>query len=135
MDLRIGLADHYKNIRIQKFKETECLRHTYQKELHNAYFQQDRAQGAYKDLSRKIAFSKVLSEKTFAIASNTQYNGYLQGLSSMVNKFFKKKSRDTATYIVTGIASEYQQLSNELHKPISKIFEKRKVCSPLQDNI
>lgn len=128
-------ADHYKNIRIQKFKEIGYLRHIYQKELHKAYFQQDRAQGAYKDISRKIAFSKVLSVKAFAIASNTQYNGYLRGLSSMVNKFYERKSRDTATYIVTGIVSEYEQLSNELHKTITKIFEKRKVSSSLQDNI
>ena len=53
----------------------------------------------------------------------------------MVNKFYEKKSRDTATYIVTGIVSEYEQLSNELHKTITKIFEKRKVSSSLQDNI
>ena len=36
-------ADHYKNIRIQKFKEIGYLRHICQKELHKAYFQQDRA--------------------------------------------------------------------------------------------
>ena len=48
----------------------------------------------------------------------------------MVYKFFDKKSKGS------GITNESNyQLANELHKPIIKKFEKRKVCSSFRDNI
>ena len=46
----------------------------------------------------------------------------------MVYKFFDKKS------MVSGIASS-SMLANELHKPVIKKFEKRKVYSQFKDNI
>ena len=48
----------------------------------------------------------------------------------MVYKFFDKKSKEA------GIKSmSNQQLANELHKPIIRKFEKRKVYSSFKDNI
>ena len=49
----------------------------------------------------------------------------------MVYKFFDKKSQGS------GLASnkENVQLGNELHKPIIKEFNKRKVYSSFKDNI
>ena len=56
----------------------------------------------------------------------------MEGLASMVYKFFDKKSK------VSGIKNEIkenQQLANELHKPIKEKFEKRKVYSSFKDNV
>ena len=49
----------------------------------------------------------------------------------MVFKFFDKKSRGS------GLANNNEniQLANELHKPIIKKFNKRKVYSSFKDNI
>ena len=51
-------------------------------------------------------------------------------LASMVYKVFDKKSKGS------GIKSmSNQQLSNKLHKPIIRKFNKRKVYSSFKDNI
>ena len=78
------------------------------------------AYGKYKDLTKRTQSDKVLRDKDFKIASNPKYDGYQRGLSSMVYKFFDKKSKGS------GIKSmPNQQLANELHKPIiRKIFKK-----------
>ena len=49
----------------------------------------------------------------------------------MVYKIFDKKSQGK------GLANNYGniQLANELHKPIIKNFNKRKVCSSFKGNI
>ena len=48
--------------------------------------------GDFKDLARKTASDKVLRGKVFNIAKNPKYDGYQRGLTSMVSKFFDKKS-------------------------------------------
>ena len=50
-------------------------------------------------------------------------------LDSMKFKFFDKKSRDTTTITRVTIISKDQQLVNELHRPITKKFQRRKVYS------
>ena len=83
-----------------------------------------------KDLDKRTQSDKVLRDKAFKIVSNPKYNGYQRGLTSMVSKFFDKKSKGN------GIANEPNyQLTNELHKPIIRKFEKRKVYSFFRDNI
>ena len=73
--------------RIQKRKETGDSRYIYQNKLDKAYFQHDMAYG---DLTRRIAFDKMLRDKSFNIAKNPKYDGYQRGLSSMVYKFLIK---------------------------------------------
>ena len=51
------------------------------------------AYGDFKDLKRRTASDKILRDKTFNIAKNPKYDGYQRGLSSMVYKFFDKKSK------------------------------------------
>ena len=51
----------------------------------------------------------------------------------MVYKFFEKKISITNKWI--GIHSENKELDEELHKPIIRTFEKRKVHSSFIDNI
>ena len=46
----------------------------------------------FKDLARNTASDKVLRGKVFNIAKNPKYDGYQRGLTSMVYKFFDKKS-------------------------------------------
>ena len=49
--------------------------------------------GDFKDLARRTASDKVVRDKTFNIAKNPKYDRYQGGLSSMVYKFFDKKSK------------------------------------------
>ena len=50
----------------------------------------------------------------------------------MVYKFFDKKSKGAD---IKNEIKENQQLANELHKPITRKFKKRKVYSSFKDNI
>ena len=78
--------------RIQKFKETGDTSYIYKNELDKACFQHDMTYGDFKDLKKRKASDKILSDKTFNIAKNPKYDGYQRGLSSIVYKFFDKKS-------------------------------------------
>ena len=51
----------------------------------------------------------------------------------MVYKFFDKKSEGSG--INTKLIPQNRQLSKELHKPIIKKFEKRKVHASFKDNV
>ena len=118
--------------RIQKFMETgdtftECV---YRNKLDKACFQHDMAYGDFKDLKRRTQSDKVLKDKAFQIVSNPKYNGYERSLTSMVYKLFDKKSKGASIK-----SMPYQQLANELHKPIIRKFKKRKVYSFFKDNI
>ena len=44
--------------------------------------------GDFKDLTRKTASDKMLSDKAFDIAKNPKYDGYQGSLASMVYTFF-----------------------------------------------
>ena len=117
--------------RIQKFKETGDTSYIYKNELDKACFQHDMAYGDFKDLPKRTAVDKVLRDKTFKIASDQKYDGYQRGSTSMVHKFFDKKSQGS------GLANNNEniQLANELHKPIIKKINKRKMYSLFKDNI
>ena len=67
-------------------------------------------------LVKRTKSDKVLKDKPFKIASNPKYNGHRRGLASIVYE-------------------PNYQLANELHKPIIRIFKKRKVYSSYRDNI
>ena len=117
--------------RIQKFKETGDTSYIYKNELDKAYFQHDMAYGDFKDLPKRTAADKVLRDKEFKIASDQKYDGYQRGLGSMVYKFFDKKSSGS------GLANNNEtiHLANELHKPIIKQINKRKVYYSFKDNM
>ena len=78
--------------RIQKFNETGDTNYIYKNELDKACFQHDMAYGDFKDLARRTASDKSLTEKAFNIAKNPRYDGYQRGLASMVYKIFDKNS-------------------------------------------
>ena len=74
-----------------------------------------------KDLAKRTQSDKVLRDKAFKIANNPKYDGYQRGLTSMVDKFFDKKSSRSVI-----VNEPNYQLANELHKPIIRKFKKRK---------
>ena len=117
--------------RIEKLKKTRDTSYIYKNELDKVCFQHDMVYGDFKDLPKRIAADKVLRDKAFKIVSDRKYVGYQRGLASMVYKFFDKKSQGK------GLANnkENVQLANELHKPIIKKFNKRKVYASFKDNI
>ena len=68
----------------------------------------------------------VLKDKAFKITSDPIYDGYQRGLSSMVYKFFDKKSIKEVIFAASlanksGNEPNYQ-LANELNKPIIRKF-------------
>ena len=70
----------------------------------------------------------------YNIASNPEYDGYQRGLVSMVYKFFDKKSMGSGIARDTTKSSSLI-LADELHQPVIKKFNKRKVYSQFKDNI
>ena len=125
--------------RIEKFKQTGDRRYIYRNELDKACLQHDSAYADNKDLINRIKSDKVLRDKAYNIASNPEYDGYQRGLASMVYKFFDKKSMGSGTAKSTAKPSSLERsslkLADELHKPVIKKFNKRKVYSQFKDNI
>ena len=123
--------------RIKEFKGTGDTRYIYRNELDKACFQHDSAYADYKDLINRTEADNVLRDKAYDIASNPKYDGYQRGLASMMYKFFDKKSIGSGTAkrsSLKRIASS-SIVADELHKPIIRKFNKRKVNSQFKDNI
>ena len=121
--------------RIQKFKETGDTNYIYKNELDKACFAHD-AYSDSKDLIKRTVADKILKNKAFDIAKDPKYDGYQRGLVSMVYKCFDKKSKGSGVkHVNTKLIPQNQQLAEELHKPIIRKFEKRKVYSAFKDNI
>ena len=122
--------------RIKKFKETVDTNYVYKNELDKACFAHDAAYSDSKNLIKITIADKILRDKAFNIAKDQKYDGYQRGLASRVYKFFDKKSEGSgAKHINTKLAPQNQQLAEELHKPIIKKFEKKKVHAAFKDNI
>ena len=127
--------------RIKEFKRTGDTRYIYRNELDKACFQHDSAYADHKDLINRTEADKVLRDKAYDIANNPKYDGYQRGLASMVYKFFDKKPTAEPSSLER-MGSGFKKLKNsssiladELHKPIIKKFDKRKVYSQFKDNI
>ena len=129
--------------RIKKFKQTGDTRYIYRNELDKACFQHDSAYADHKDLINRTKSDKFLGDKAYDIASNPEYDGYQRGFANMVYKFFDKKSmgsgikKDTtkSKAEASALARSSLILADELHKPVIKKFNKRKVYSQFKDNI
>ena len=129
--------------RIQKFKETGDTNYIYKNELDKACFAHDAAYSDSKDLIKGTVADKIFKNKAFDIAKDPKYDGYQRRLASMVYKFFdskvasldKKSEGSGAKHVNTKITPQNQQLAEELHEPIIRKFEKRKVYSTFKDNI
>ena len=100
-------------------------------ELDTACFTHDAVYSNSKDLTKRTVADKILKNKAFDISRDPKYDGCQRGLASMVYKFFDSKVSGSGAKLI----SENEQLANELHKPIIRNFEKRKVYSTFKDNI
>ena len=122
--------------RIKKFKQTGDTRYIYRNELDKACFQHDSAYADHKDLINRTKSHKFLRDKAYDIASNPEYDGYQRGLASLVYKFFDKKSTGNGfKKLKNTTMPNFSLLTDELHKPIIKKLDKRKVYSQFKDNI
>ena len=136
--------------RIKKFKQTGDTCYIYRNELVKACFQHDSAYADHKDLINRTKSDKVLRDKAYNIASNPEYDGYQRGIASVVYKIFDKKSaaepttkssslERSAKHVMGSGVKKLKDSSSilavELHKPVIKKFNKRKVYSQFKDNI
>ena len=121
--------------RIKEFKRTGDTRYIYRNGLDKACFQHHSAYADHKDLINRTKADKVLRGIAYDIASNPKYDGYQRGLASMVYKFFDKSSTGSGLKKLKNTARISSILADELHKPIIRKFDKRKVYSQFKDNI
>ena len=68
-----------------------------------------------------------MKDRAYEIAINGNYDGHQRALASMVYRFFDKKTG-------SGI-SVNEQVAEELHKPVTKNFKRRKVYARFKENI
>ena len=81
------------------------------------------------DLARRTVSDKVLRNKPFNITKIPKYDEYQRGFTSMVYKYFYKKSTSLANKFAKGSGfksafKQNEQLAEELHKPIIKNLKK-----------
>ena len=88
--------------KIKKFKETWDSRHNYLNKLEKVCFEHEMASECSKNVPRKIASDKLLQEKAFNFAKNSEYVKYRKGFALLFYEFVNKKSAD---YTGTGINS------------------------------
>ena len=82
------------------------------------------AYGDFKDLAKRTAADKVLTNKAFKIARDQKYDEHQRGLASMLFEFFDKKSQGSSHSLQVATNNENIQLADELHKPIIKKIQK-----------
>ena len=123
--------------RIRVFKRTGDTRYIYRNEIDKACFQHDSAYADHKDLINRTEADKVLRDKAYDIASNPEYDGYQRVLASMVYKFFDSKIASPDKKLAGGGFKKPSSsiLADELHKPVIRNLNKRKVYSQFKDNI
>ena len=119
--------------RIKEFKRTGDTRLLYRNELDKACFKHDAAYAKYKDVENRLISDQKLRNSAYDIASNPKYDGYQRGLASMVYKTVSGKGN--AKHSSLERMENNKILAEELHKPVIKKFNKRKVYSQFRDNI
>ena len=96
---------------IQKFREIYNLKDLVTDELNKLCFAHDAAYSDSENLT-KITFSdKILIDRVFEIAWNSEDDGFQRALADMVYKFFDDETRSGVS--VNG------QLVEALHKPVN----------------
>ena len=131
--------------RIKEFKHTGDMRLLYRNELDKACFKHDAAYAKYKDVENRLISDQKLRNSAYDIASNPKYDGFQRGLASMVYKFFDSKvtlldkktmsGKGNAKHSSLERTENNKILAEELHKPVIKKFNKRKIYSQFGDNI
>ena len=99
-----------------------------------ACFQHDSAYNTYKDSVNRRQSDIVLKNKALKIGIDPNVNGYQRSLAGMVYKFFNERTKRSGVNFVKNSLNN-SQLAEELHKPIIKNIETRKLISSFTDNI
>ena len=120
--------------RIDMFMKDVRLSHILKNRLDAACFQHDSAYAKYKDRLNRNQSDIALKNKSLKIATDPRFNGYQRGLAYMVYKFFNERTKGSGINNKENLLVNLQ-LAEELHKPIIKIFKRRKVYSSFKDNI
>ena len=131
--------------RIKEFKRTSDTRLLYRNELDKACFKHDATYAKYKDAENRLTSDQKLRNSAYDISSNPKYDGCQRGLAIMVYKFFDSKvplidkktmsGKGNAKHSSLERTQNNNLLAEELHKPVIKKFNKRKVYSQFRDNI
>ena len=131
--------------RIKEFKRTGDTHLLYRNELDKACFKHDAAYAKYKDVENRLISDQKLRNSVYDIAGNPKYDGYQRGLASMLYNFFDSKVAPLNKKTMSGKGnakhSSLERMGNnkilaeELHKPVIKKFNKRKVHWQFRDNI
>ena len=122
--------------RIKEFKRTGNINLLYRNALDKACFKHDAAYAKYKDVENRLIADDKLKNSAYDIACNPEYDSYQRGLASTVYKFFNSKvAPRNKTISGKGTKEVNTILAVELHKPVIKNFNKRKVYSRFKDNI
>ena len=86
--------------------------------------------GGFKDLARRTASDKVSRDKAFSVSKISKYDIYERGLTSMVYKFFDKKSKGSG--VTNNEVKQNLQLVKQLNKPIIRNFKKEQFILDLK---
>ena len=130
-------ARHKERIKVFKRTGDTCL--LYRNELDKACFRHDAAYAKYKDVENRLISDQKLRNSSFDIARNPKYDGYQRGFDSG-----KGNAKPTAKPMAEPSAlarsslertGNNKILAEELHKPVIKKINKRKVYSQFEDNI
>ena len=122
--------------RIKEFKRTGNINLLYKNALDKACFKHDAAYGKYKDVENRLIADDKSKNSVYDIAINPEYDGYQRGLASMVYKFFNSKvAPRNKTISGKGTKEVSKILAEELHKPVIRKFNKRKVYSQFKGNM
>ena len=85
--------------------------------------------GDFTDWNKRATAGKVLRDKAFNIAKNPKYDGYQSAFALMVYYLI------TFGGAIENEITSNKELAEELHKPILRKTEKRKVRSHFIDKI
>ena len=77
------------------------------------------------DLAKRIVSDKILEDRAYEVAINSKYDGYQKALRGMVYTFFDKKTGSGVNLSI------HKELDQELRKPVTKIFKRRRVYTRL----
>ena len=121
------------NEQIQKFKETVDSGYIYQNDLDKASFQQTWLMEILKTYLEEQLLIKYYMIKHSILLKIQNTMDIKEDLLQWFIIFFHKKSSGSGAK--SDIISNWQQLAEELHKPILRKFEKRKVYSAFMKNI
>ena len=102
----------------------------------------------FKDLTGRTASDKILRDKAFNIAKNLKYDGYQRGHSSVVYRFFGKKTAGSGIEnenilnqhplnlaCKAKVSDSTREIAEKLQNQVIRKFKKRKVHSTFIGNI